>query len=206
MENDDYSIKINDDSDNNSDIFKPDYKDQEFTKTADFQKWKKQMFDKHGKKGKFYTCSYDNIMFYSLDLGEEDDNIEESAICPKCRSRICFFCKYNCTMENRDNCCYRQILHCMHKNGIKFLNSKKEEIEDYDNKVFYFFLIPCINFILLANFCSNIFFYKLHYSHANKDFEERYVDTLSRKGSEVLLFFHVIMAFLTFLTFHYSSG
>ena len=196
MENDDdNTLKINDESDNNFDIFKPDYKDQAFEKSAKFKNWKKSMIDKHGKKGKFYTCFKDNIVFYSLD--SEENKIEESSLCPICGSEICFFCTKTCTMENRENCCFRQILHCMHKNGIKFLNSKKEELEekgDYDSKAFYLFLIPCVNFILLANFCHNIFFYKLIYSD---DSGIRYIDTLTEYG-ESLLIFNVIMNTLTF--------
>ena len=197
MENDDdNTLKINDDPDNNFDIFKPDYKDQSFEKSAKFKNWKKSMIDKHGKKGRFFTCFNDNIVFYSLD--SEENKIGECSFCPKCHSEICFFCKKSFIMENRENCCFRQILHCMHKNGIKFLNSKKEELEkeeDYDSKAFYFFLIPCVNFILLSNFCYNIFFYKLIYSH---DSGNRYIDTLRENGSEFLLILNVIMNTLTF--------
>jgi hypothetical protein len=93
MENDDeYEITINKDPFNDSeiDIFKPDYKNQKFENSIDFKKWKKSVIDKRGSNGHFYSCSYDNIIFYSIN--SEDEN-EESGVCPICYKEICFFCK-----------------------------------------------------------------------------------------------------------------
>ena len=201
MENDENELKLNISDNNNPpssiNIFKPDYNSQNYENNTKFIKWKKLMLEKNGPESLFYTCSYDNIIFCPiLDYQNKKDL---KSPCPICKNDICFFCKKTFKRDHA-NCCLRQIFRYMHKDGIRLLNSEQDKIENYDKKSFYFFLIPCINFIFLINFFYNVLFYKLVFiNEKDDDYEKRYMDVFYMNGHqhEALFVFNVIVNALT---------
>ena len=197
MENDEYNKKLND-FDNNSpsliNVFKPDYKNQNFENSNEFQKWKKTMINKYGEKGKFYQCSYDNIVFYSL---YSDNQKDEIGFCTICHNGICYFCKKKLVREY-GNCCLKQIFNYMHKDGIRFLNSDKGKINKLHKKAFIFFLIPCLNFIIFINLVYNVFYYKLAFSNEkDRQYLFRYMDIFLERDKETLFAINVAINFFT---------
>ena len=159
MENDENGLKLNISDTNNSpssiNIFKPDYNSQNYENNIKFIKWKKLIVEKYGPKSQFYTCSYDNIIFCPI-LDNENINYLTSP-CSICKNDICFFCKKN-FKRDYTNCCLRQIFHYMHEEGIRHLISEQDEIQKYEKNLFYYFLIPCINYIFLIFFFTIFYF------------------------------------------------
>ena len=63
MENNSKELKLVDD-DQNINVFKMDYENQNIEKNVIFNKWKQSMNNKYKGKGKFYKCPYGNHYFY----------------------------------------------------------------------------------------------------------------------------------------------
>lgn len=167
MENDNYAIRLNETDNKDSsliNVFKPDYRNQNFENSIEFQNWKKTMINKYEEEGKFYNCSYDNIIFYSIETNYKED---DKATCPKCNRPICYFCKKEFGRRYYI-CCLRQIFNHMHKDGIRLLNSEVDKLDDYDGKAFKYFLIPCINFLFFIFLVNSIFFYRLSVKNQEK--------------------------------------
>ena len=120
MENEDKNIGlIEGENINNSNIFKPDYMNQNLDNNINFENWKSSMI-KNGNKGKFYKCPNDKIYFYEEKNGIVGD-------CPLCKHNICFFCMNNITSHN---CCAKRKFILMCEEGKRNLNRKMSDLND----------------------------------------------------------------------------
>lgn len=166
MENEDKNMGLIEiENMNISNIFKPDYNDQNLDNNRNYQNWKSAMIDKYGNNGKFYKCPNDKIFFYTSNE-ENRKNHENEGKCPLCKKEICFFCMKNAS-SGYCHCCLKKKYFVMCAEGKSNLNEKMSDLGDYEQAFIKFFLIPGVNIIFFIAMFFNMTYYKLAMGYEN---------------------------------------
>ena len=173
MEND-YEIKNIDlyPKENEDNIFRLEYKDQNIYNTPAFKNWQNSQFRKYGENAKLFQCLDDNIYFYVSK--KEYMKYYYEARCPICTHYICYFCLLGKSERYFDCCLYKRFFICFNvgHNNFNSVTGPLDAIcrccdDDSNCWIALLYMIPFLNMIFIIGSISSRLFYTRRSKYIN---------------------------------------
>ena len=211
MENDEKFTNFIERNESNLDnIFKLEFKDQNYKNNLKFISWRDSMIRKFGRNAKLFKCILDNILFYTTNKDCKNYPFYKST-CPCCNQEICFFC-YRASSDSYGNgtCCLGRKIYCIFfQDGLRLINPVHPE-KDYKPKfknLLKFYFIPGVNLLFFMAQMHIQLFYKLALKNdmpkTKGDYLLNYEDRYHKNYLTLQIFVVIDAAFSLILTISY---
>jgi hypothetical protein len=202
MENENEVEFIN--KNNNFEIFRPDYENQNIKNNQNFINWENSIFKKYGNDAKLFKCTKDNIYFYTSNK-DCIDYPYYVCHCPECNYYVCYYC--SARTEPRysgfGQCCIRRRLYYLfYEDGLEYIKPDKrwnfDKPTEFNGFPLVMFLLPFINMVYTIGAISALLFYKMEFYDGN-DFN-CYENRIKNNVTTFLTFFIVNALFAVVLS------
>ena len=180
------------DFDQNENLFKLDYLDQNINDNIKLLKWKKLIIEKNKNNRNLilFKCIKDKVLFY--------DTYENYylGLCPICKKYICYFCSFQNNSFNKSDiiCCLKRYINiCFFINGVTYIKRS-----GLFNTFSIFFLIPGINILMSGIYLS---FMILENIAKRKQKKEQILESINLEEKIIFLIFVILTQFILAIPF-----